>query len=44
MLAITGFFLQDFWNMTHTHGIVNFSDVLLKIGKKIHDLNFTAIK
>jgi hypothetical protein len=26
-------FFQDFWNMTHTHGIGNFSNVLLKIGK-----------
>jgi hypothetical protein len=27
-----GFFIQDFGNMTHTHGIGNFSDVLL-LGK-----------
>jgi hypothetical protein len=26
-------FFQDFGNMTHTHGIGNFSDVLLKIGE-----------
>jgi hypothetical protein len=28
-------FSQDFGNMTHTHGIGNFSDVLLKIGKNL---------
>jgi hypothetical protein len=27
-------FFQDFGNMTHTHGIGNFSSILLKIGKK----------
>jgi hypothetical protein len=32
---------QDFGNMTHdTHGMGNFSDVMLKIGKKMHELNF----
>jgi hypothetical protein len=29
-----GFFFQDFGNMTHTHGIGNYSGVLLKIGEK----------
>jgi hypothetical protein len=28
------FFFQDFGNMTHTHEIGNYSDVLLKIGGK----------
>jgi hypothetical protein len=27
------FFFQDFGNMTHAHGIGNFSDVSLKFGK-----------
>jgi hypothetical protein len=30
--------------MTHTHGIGNFSNVLLKIGEKMHDLNFAVIQ
>jgi hypothetical protein len=30
--------------MTHTHRIGNFSGVLLKIGEKKHDWNFTVIK
>ena len=33
-LLFPGFFPQDFGNMTHTHGIGNFSGVLLKIRKK----------
>jgi hypothetical protein len=37
-------FPQDFGNMTHTHGIGNFSDVLLKIGEKMHDFIFAVIK
>jgi hypothetical protein len=32
-LAPTRNFFQDFGNTTHTHGIGNFSCVLLKIGK-----------
>jgi hypothetical protein len=31
---ISGFFSQDFGNMTHTHDIGNFSNVLLTIGEK----------
>jgi hypothetical protein len=31
-LSIQGFF-KDFGSMTHTHGIGNFSGILLKIGK-----------
>jgi hypothetical protein len=37
----TGVFPQDFVNMTHAHGIGNFSDVLLKIEK---NLKFAMIK
>jgi hypothetical protein len=35
--TFTRVFFQDFGNMTHTHGIGNFSDVLLKIGKKMQN-------
>jgi hypothetical protein len=41
MLGTNFYILQGFFpgfgNMTHTHGIGNFSDVLLKIGEKMHD-------
>jgi hypothetical protein len=30
-------YFQDFGNTTHTHGIGNFSRVLLKVGEKMHD-------
>jgi hypothetical protein len=33
-LVIAAFFFKDFRNMSHTHAIVNFNDVLLKVGKK----------
>jgi hypothetical protein len=38
----SGFFSRIFWNMTH--GIGNFSDVLLEIGENLHDINFAVIK
>jgi hypothetical protein len=30
--------------MTHTHEFGNFIDVLLKIGEKMHGLNFAVVK
>jgi dUTPase len=34
---ITQGFFQDFGNITHTHGIGNFSNILFKNWEKMHD-------